>query len=51
VNDLSVKLTRQGTGNRAQGPGRRGKKAGGEGEAEIEIALKNIEKAQLVPEI
>lgn len=50
VSDTSVKLTRQATGKRQQGTGRRGKKADETGEAEVEIALGNIEKAQLVPE-
>ncbi|HEX4310397.1 MAG TPA: ribosome maturation factor RimP [Acidobacteriaceae bacterium] len=53
----SVKLTRQGTGRREQGAGR-GKKATGhrlpgaekDEAGEVEIALRNIEKAQLVPE-
>jgi ribosome maturation factor RimP len=57
VRDASVKLTRQGAGSRERGAGR-GKKsaelrAQGTGRADeqaVEIALKNIEKAQLVPE-
>jgi ribosome maturation factor RimP len=47
VSDASVKLTRQGT---AKAAGQKGKKTSAVGETEIEIALKNIEKAQLVPE-
>ncbi len=47
VSDAAVKLTRQGT---TKGAGHKGKKTSAVGETEIEIALKNIEKAQLVPE-
>jgi len=47
VSDASVKLTRQGT---AKSAGQKGKKTSAVGETEIEIALRNIEKAQLVPE-
>jgi ribosome maturation factor RimP len=54
VGEASVKLTRQATGNRQQATGKKQKAAGGKarssGETEVEIALKNIEKAQLVPE-
>jgi len=56
VDDATVKLTRQGTGPRAPGAGRkksserRAQGSGKEDAAEIEIALSNIEKAQLVPE-
>jgi ribosome maturation factor RimP len=56
VKDASVSLTRQGTGNRGKGTGKKkgtGHRAPGSGtdeSGEVEIALKNIEKAQLVPE-
>lgn len=51
VKDASVILTRQGAGNRQQA--RAKKKATGQrlqASESVEIALKNIEKAQLVPE-
>ena len=53
VGDGSVKL--QATGNRQQGTGKKkqakgNREQGTEGAPEIEIALTNIEKAQLVPE-
>lgn len=50
VSDAAVKLARQGPGSRVQGAGRRVKKAAEGAPTEVEIALKNIEKAQLVPE-
>jgi ribosome maturation factor RimP len=53
VNDASVKLRRQATGKK-QGKGKKqgtGNREQGTGSAgEVEIALANIEKAQLVPE-
>ena len=55
VRDASVVLTREGTGHRAPGSGKksselRAQSSGKAGPLEVEIALKNIEKAQLVPE-
>jgi ribosome maturation factor RimP len=52
VRDASVILAREGTGHRAPGTGKKstGRRAQGSEKIEVEIALKNIEKAQLVPE-
>ena len=47
VNGASLKLTRQSAG---RGTGHKEKKTSAVGDADVEIALKNIEKAQLVPE-
>ena len=52
VRDASVILAREGTGHRAPGAGKKSleRRAQGSEKIEAEIALKNIEKAQLVPE-
>ncbi len=56
VGEATVKLTRSGTGHRSPGAGKKKSaehRAQSSGKAEssaVEIALKNIEKAQLVPE-
>lgn len=50
VNDTSVKLALQGKAGARAKKGRAGREQGAGSGAEVEIALKNIEKAQLVPE-
>jgi ribosome maturation factor RimP len=52
VSEESVKLTPQGTGKRTPSAGKKkaGKQEAAGSAADLEIALKNIEKAQLVPE-
>lgn len=51
VNGASVKLELQQKAARKKGSGRRAQDNGKPESSEVEIALKNIEKAQLVPEI
>ena len=50
IKDASVVLTRQGAGKKPKGIRRGAPGAGKDQSGEVEIALKNIEKAQLVPE-
>jgi ribosome maturation factor RimP len=50
VKDASVVLMRFGAGKKPKGTGHRTPGSGREESGEVEIALRNIEKAQLVPE-